>query len=387
MSLIKKIEVIPLANLEAKPEDCDGTAETVVIRIFDENGISGIGECDAPAYVVKSFLEMPTQHIWSKNISEILIGSDPIEITALWERIYEGTCFPGRRGLGIHALSAIDIALHDLVGKQLGIPVYKLLGGAKKESIHPYCTIFPGMPQGRSIGELMKIIETQFNKALSIGFDAVKMEVMFGDLVDDNELIEQIKLGRKMLGDKTILAIDFGYRWKSWADAKWVLDRIEDCNIYFAEATLQHDDLAGHARLAKNSSIRIGGAEHSATRFEAREWLEIGKIHVIQSAIDRAGGLTEMMRIAELAEYYGVEVIPHGWKTGITSACGCHFQAASPTTPLFEFISPDVFVSPLRRNLVGPEPKINNGRISLPKLPGLGIELNEDALEHYRTDK
>jgi L-rhamnonate dehydratase len=387
MALIKKIEVIPLANLEAKPEDCDGTAETVVIRISDENGVSGIGECDAPAYVVKSFLEMPTQHIWSKNTSEILIGSDPIEITALWERIYEGTCFPGRRGLGIHALSAIDIALHDLVGKQLGIPVYKLLGGAKKESIHPYCTIFPGMPQGRSIKELMKIIETQFNKALSIGFDAIKMEVMFGDLVDDNELIEQIKLGRKMLGDKTILAIDFGYRWKSWADAKWVLDRIEDCNIYFAEATLQHDDLAGHARLAKNSSIRIGGAEHSATRFEAREWLEIGKIHVIQSAIDRAGGLTEMMRIAELAEYYGVEVIPHGWKTGITSACGCHFQAASPTTPLFEFISPDVFVSPLRRNLVGPEPKINNGRISLPKLPGLGIELNEDALEHYRTDK
>ena len=387
MSLIKKIEVIPLANLEAKPEDCDGTAETVVIRIFDENGISGIGECDAPAYVVKSFLEMPTQHIWSKNISEILIGSDPIEITALWERIYEGTCFPGRRGLGIHALSAIDIALHDLAGKQLGIPVYELLGGAKKESIHPYCTIFPGMPQGRSIGELMKIIETQFNKALSVGFDAVKMEVMFGDLIDDNELIKQIKLGRKMLGDKIILAIDFGYRWKSWADAKWVLDRIDDCNIYFAEATLQHDDLAGHARLAKNSSIRIGGAEHSATRFEAREWLEIGKIHVIQSAIDRAGGLTEMMRIAELAEYYGADVIPHGWKTGITSACGCHFQAASPTTPLFEFISPDVFDSPLRRNLVGPEPTINNGRISLTKLPGLGIELNEDALEHYRTDK
>jgi len=94
-----------------------------------------------------------------------------------------------------------------------------------------------------------------------------------------------------------------------------------------------------------------------------------------------------MMRIAELAEYYGADVIPHGWKTGITSACGCHFQAASPTTPLFEFISPDVFDSPLRRNLVGPEPIINNGRISLPKLPGLGIELNEDALEHYRTDK
>jgi L-alanine-DL-glutamate epimerase-like enolase superfamily enzyme len=387
MALIKNIEIIPLANLEAKPEDCDGTAETVVVRIFDENGISGIGECDAPAYVVKSFLEMPTQHIWSKNTSEILVGSDPIEVQALWEKIYEGTCFPGRRGLGIHALSAIDIALHDLAGKQLGIPAYKILGGAKKESLRPYCTIFPGLPHGRSIQELMKIIGQQFEKALSIGFDAVKMEVMFENLIDDNELIEQIKLGRKMLGDKATLAIDFGYRWKSWADAKWVLDRIEDCNIYFAEAALQHDDLAGHARLAKNSSIRIGGAEHSATRFEAREWMETGEVHVIQCAIDRAGGLTEMMRIAELAEYYGVDVIPHGWKTGITSSCGCHFQAASPTTPIFEFISPDVFDSPLRKNLVSPEAIIKDGRIELPKLPGLGIELNEDALEYYRTDK
>ena len=115
----------------------------------------------------------------------------------------------------------------------------------------------------------MTIIEKQFDTALSIGFDAVKMEVLFGDLVSDDELIEQIKLGRSMLGDKITMALDFGYRWKSWADAKWVLDRVVDCNIYFAEAPLQHDDLLGHARLAEHSPIRIGGAEFSTTRFEA----------------------------------------------------------------------------------------------------------------------
>ena len=387
MASIVKIEIIPLANPEAKPMDLDGTTETVIVRILDENGLSGIGECDAPAYVVKAFLEMPTQHLWSSNASELLIGADPVETTALWERLYKGTIFPGRRGLGIHALSAVDIALHDLAGKQLGLPVFKLLGGAQREFIRPYCTIFPGMPQGQSIKELMAIIEKQFETALSIGFDAVKMEVLFGDLVSDDVLIEQIKLGRSMLGEKITMALDFGYRWKSWADAKWVLDRVADCNIYFAEAPLQHDDLLGHARLADHSPIRIGGAEFSATRFEAREWLEVGKVHVIQSAIDRAGGFTEMRRISELAEYYGADVIPHGWKTGITTACGCHLQAACSSIPLFEYISPMVFDSPLRRDLVGPEPVIKNGRIALNKSPGLGIELNEEAVDRFRTDR
>ena len=197
------------------------------------------------------------------------------------------------------------------------------------------------MPHDRSIGELMAIIEQQFDTALATGFDAVKMEVLFGDLVSDAELVEQIRIGRRMLGDGIAMALDFGYRWKSWADARWVLDRVADCDIYFAEAPLQHDDLLGHARLAANSPIRIGGAEFGATRFEAREWLEVGKVHVIQSAIDRAGGLTELRRICELAELYGADVIPHGWKTGITSACGRHLQAACPQTPLFEYISPD----------------------------------------------
>ena len=392
MTPIMSIEVIPLANPEANPEDLDGTTETVVVRLTDENGLSGIGECDAPAHVVKAFLEMPTQHLWSRNAAEVLIGADPVETVALWEKLYvalweKGTIFPGRRGLGIHALSAVDIALHDLAGKQLGLPVYKLLGGARRDDLRPYCTIFPGMPHDRSIGELMAIIERQFDTALATGFDAVKMEVLFGDLVSDAELVDQIRIGRRMLGDGITLALDFGYRWRSWADARWVLDRIADCDIYFAEAPLQHDDLIGHARLAATSPIRIGGAEFGATRFEAREWLETGKVHVIQSAIDRAGGLTELRRICELAEFYGADVIPHGWKTGITSACGQHLQAACPQTPLFEYISPAVFDSPLRRDLVGPEPVIKNGRMALPTKPGLGIELNEDAVDRYRTDR
>jgi len=386
MSKVARLEVIPIAAPVQTADDLDGTTETVIVKVFDENGRFGFGETDAPAEVVKSFLEMRTAHLWSRNMSEILIGSDPIELAANWQRMYEGVFWPGRRGLGLHALSAVDVALHDLAGKQLGLPVYKLMGGARRERLRPYCTIYPGLAQGRSIDTLMNEIGRQFQAALAAGFRAVKMEVLFYNLVSDAELVGLIEQGRRMLGDGIQMALDFGYRWRNWHDAKWVLDRLVDCDIFFAEATLQHDDLDGHARLSESSSIRICGAEAAATRWEIREWLERGKVGVVQPNITRGGGLTEIRRIAELCELHGAEVIPHGWKTGITAAAGRHFQAACPAAPLFEVVSPKVFDSVLRRELVTPEPELADGTLALPQAPGLGIELNEALVERLRTD-
>ena len=387
MPKIAAVEVIPVAAPGQATNDLDGTVDTVIVRITDEQGRHGIGETDAPPAVIKAFIEMPTAHMWSRNTTEMLIGADPVEIAGLWQKIYDGTFWPGRRGLGIHALSAIDIALHDLAGKQLGLPAYKLMGGARREKLRPYCTIFPGLPHGRSAAELMGEIGRQFEAALTTGFRAVKMEVLFYDLVDDAELVGLIREGRRMLGDKILMALDFGYRWQSWHDARWVLDRVADCNIYFAEATLQHDDLAGHAQLAAVSPIRICGAEAAATRWEIREWLERGRVAIVQPNIGRGGGLTEIRRIADLCELYGAQVVPHGWKTGITSAVGRHFQAACPAAPLFEYVSPQVFDSPLRRELVSPEPSISDGFMALPTAPGLGIELNNDLVERWRIDR
>ena len=387
MSKIAAVEVIPVAAPDQAHDDLDGTVDTVIVRLTDEAGRTGIGETDAPPAVVKSFLEMPTAHLWSRNAGEILLGADPVETAALWQKLYEGTFWPGRRGLGIHALSAIDIALYDLAGKALGLPAYKLLGGARRERLRPYCTIYPGLAQGRPVAALMAEIGRQFEAALATGFRAVKMEVLFYDLVSDAELVGLIKEGRRMLGEGILMALDFGYRWTSWHDAKWVLDRVADCDIYFAEATLQHDDLVGHAKLAAQSPIRICGAEAAATRFEVREWLERGGVSVVQPNIGRGGGLTEIRRIAELCELHGAEVIPHGWKTGITSAVGRHFQAACPAAPLFEYVSPKVFDSPLRRELVSPEPVLTEGYMELPTAPGLGIELNEELVERWRIDR
>ncbi len=385
-SAIAQVEVIPIVAPEQARDDLDGTVETVIVRITDTDGRHGIGETDAPATVVKSFIEMPTAHLWSQNLVSLLVGADPIEIAGLWQKMYEGTFWPGRRGLGIHALSAIDIALHDLAGKQLGLPAYKLMGGARRERLRPYCTIYPGLAHGRPIRALMAEIERQFEAALSIGFRAVKMEVLFYELVSDRELVDLIHEGRRMLGGDVLMALDFGYRWHSWHDAKWVLDRVADCDIYFAEATLQHDDLLGHARLAAQSPIRICGAEAAATRWEIREWIETGGVAVVQPNIGRGGGLTEIRRIADMCELYGAQVVPHGWKTGITSAAGRHFQAACPAAPLFEYISPHVYPSALRRELVSPEPTIEDGSMALPTEPGLGIELNEELVQRWRLD-
>lgn len=387
MSKIASVEVIPVAAPEQARDDLDGTVDTVIVRVVDEDGRHGIGETDAPPSVVKSFVEMPSAHLWSRNLTEILVGQDPMETAGLWQKMYDGTFWPGRRGLGIHALSAVDVALHDLAGKQLGVPAYKLMGGARRERLRPYCTIYPGLAHGQPVAALMREIERQFDAALATGFRAVKMEVLFYDLVTDRELVGLIKDGRRMLGDDVLMAVDFGYRWHSWHDALWVLDRIGDCDIFFAEATLQHDDLKGHAELAQRSRIRVGGAEAAATRWEIREWLETGRVAVVQPNITRAGGLTEIRRIAEMCELYGAQVVPHGWKTGITSAIGRHFQAACPAAPVFEYVSPKVFDSPLRRELVSPEPAVVDGWMELPTAPGLGIELNEELVARWRTDR
>ncbi|HEY7731779.1 MAG TPA: mandelate racemase/muconate lactonizing enzyme family protein [Gaiellaceae bacterium] len=381
---IASVEAIPLRAPTVDAADLDSSSETVVVRVVDEEGRAGIGEADAPAVAVRELVEMPDAHAWSRGVAGMLVGRDPFAIAALSRELYEGTIWHGRRGLGIHVLSAVDIALHDLVGKQLGRPAYQLLGGACRIELTPYATVYPGAPGGRTIGELMDAIAGLFERALALGFRAVKMEVIFDDLVSDRRLVECIREGRRLLGDDVTMMLDFGYRWHDWREALWVLSRVADCDVYFAEATLQHDDLTGHAKLARAVETRVCGAEMAATVHECREWLRTGGVDVLQPDPGRCGGLTELRRIAELAALEGALVVPHGWKTGITAAASRHFQAATPNAPFIESFHPELFPSPLRAELVDGEPRVADGAIALPEAPGLGVELSADAVERYR---
>lgn len=382
---IAEVEAIVLRVPAADATDLDGSSETILVRIQDADGRSGVGEADAPADVVRGLILMDDVHAWSRGLRGMLLGRDPFEIGALYDDLYSGTMYHGRRGLGIHALSAVDLALHDLVGKQLGRPVYQLMGGARRPAITPYATVYAGTVHGRTIGQMMDDIAGRFERALALGFRAVKMEVLFEDLVSDRELVGCIHEGRRLLGDDVTMMIDCGYRWHDWRSALWVLNRIEQDNVYFAEATLQHDDLAGHARLAQRVVTRIGGAEFAATVHECREWLRQGGVDVLQPDISRCGGLTEIRRIAAMAALEGALVIPHNWKTGINAVAARHFQAATVNAPYIEMFHADLFASPLRAGLVRPEPVVQDGAIPLPTEPGLGIEVDDEVVARYRV--
>lgn len=380
---IATVEILPLFLSDEETATCEGPVEALLVRITDEAGRSGIGECDSPPLAVKAFIEMPTRFIWRQNMVSLLEGKDARDIAALWQRLYEGTASPGRRGLGIHALSAIDMALHDLAGKQLGLPVHRLLGGARSGQARPYATLFVGHGMADGVNRQLDALVAKAEQALALGFRALKVEALFGAAATDAQLVQAVRSLRRMLGDEVVLMLDFGYRWHDWQEARAVLAAIAECDIYFAEATLQHDDLRGHARLSETSPVRICGGEWAVTRWEVLEWITLGKVSVVQPDPSRCGGLTEMRRIAELCELHGVQCIPHAWKTGILAYACLHLQAACPNIPYIEMMAPQLYPSPLASDLIAPSLAVNDGLVTLPQDPGLGFTLDEDCVARY----
>jgi L-alanine-DL-glutamate epimerase-like enolase superfamily enzyme len=382
---IAEVDVLVLRVPEADRSDLDGSSETVVVRLVDEAGNVGVGEADAPAAAVRELVLMEDVHALSRGLAGILRGRDPFPIAALWDELYGATIYHGRRGLGIHALSAVDVALHDLAARQLGRPVYELLGGARRPAVTPYATLYAGPVAGRTAARVTEALVSLAERALGLGFRAVKVEPLLEDVGSDGDVVRCLRGVREAVGPDVTLMADFGYRWRDWRDALRVLDAAEECDLWFAEATLQHDDLDGHRKLAARVRTRLCGAEFAATVHECREWLERGGVDVLQPDVNRCGGLTELRRIADLAELHGALVVPHCWKTGITAAAARHFQAATANAPWVEMFHPDLFPSPLRAELTRPEPQLADGVIPLPAEPGLGVELDPDAVERYRV--
>ena len=377
---IVRIECLELRAPLVNPADCDGAAETAVIRVTASNGMYGLGETDAPPKAIAALLSTPGAHIWSQSIRDLLLGENPLEVERLWDKVYEGTIYHGRRGLGIMLLSAIDIALHDLRGKILGQPVFRLLGGAARKRITPYVTLFPSMPQGRSWPEMKSACVALLHQALEAGFRAMKMEVLFGDLVDDRTLAAFVHECRCIVGEQIELMIDAGYRWKNWREAQRLLRHIEEDKLFFVETPLHTDDLDGYARLAESTSTPVAAGEFLQTRHEFRELMDRGCCDVIQPDLGRVGGLTEAMRCARMAEERGRVCVPHAWKTGLTVAATRHFGAAVPNCPYTEFFAKEFFPSYLRSRLAGPEPILEEGQWPLPEAPGLGVELDAEVV-------
>jgi L-rhamnonate dehydratase len=378
---IAKIECLQLRAPNAKPGDCDGAVDTAVIRVTADDQTWGIGETDAPPNVIAALLETPSAHIWSMSIRDLVLGENPIEVERIWDKVYDGTIYHGRRGLGIMLMSALDNALHDLRGKLLGVPAYQLLGGAARTSVTPYATLFPSMPQGRSWPEMHAACVELMERALNIGFRALKMEMLFYDLVSDGELIRFVHECRKQAGDDRAFMIDVGYRWKNWNDALWALQRMENDHLVFVETPLHTDDLDGMRRLADGTTTPVAAGEFLQTRHEFAELITRGHCDVIQPDMGRVGGLTEALRCARRAHEHGLLCIPHAWKTGLTAAATRQFGFVVPNCPYVEHFHPELFPSVLRSRLARPEFHLQDGAWGLPTDAGLGVELDEGVVD------
>lgn len=370
---IVSVEFIPV-NVAAT----NWSENTVVVKVTDENGVYGIGEADGPPECMKAFSELETEHLWWTNLKEVVIGRDPIEFRAIWDDMYEATRWIGMRGLGIFAMSGIDMALYDLAGKQHNVPAYKLMGGAQKKKVTPYFTLYPSVAMDATLDDIVEAYRPLIETAKERKVKALKVVVMPNNNVTDREVVGYLRKLREIVGYEIDMMVDFLYRWTDWQRARWTINQLEDLDLYFVEACLQHDDFEGHKKLAASINTRLCGAEMSTTRFEALDWLKQTDISVVQSDYNRCGGLTELIRIGEICDIYNAQLMPHNWKTGITSAACRHFAISNRNSQYVEYLHHDFWKGTLTTQLTLNDPEIIDGHIYVDELPGLGIQINKE---------
>jgi L-alanine-DL-glutamate epimerase-like enolase superfamily enzyme len=364
--------------------------DDIVVEIHTDEGLSGIGETDVTPWIAKACIEAPGTHNMGLGLTEMLIGEDPLRVEELWQKLYVGSAMNGRRGAVINAIGALDLALHDLRGKALGKPCHELLGATVRDHIVPYASL---QPETTSFEEFRDSMVDWARRAIAAGFRAVKAEVTLEGPYAHNglrepwhrstELLAEI---RAAIGPEVALLVDVQYAFPDADTAIGVLREWEQFDLFFVETPLWPDDLDGYARVATEQSIPIASGEWLTTRFEHQDLIERGRIAVSQPDIGRVGGLTEAKRVCELAEHHDLRVVPHLWKTGISIAAAAHLAAVTPNCDYIEFLPAELSESSLRKDLTSDELEMVDGVIPLPTEPGLGIELNRDALERYAAE-
>jgi len=362
--------------------------DDIVVEIHTDDGISGIGETDVNPWIARACIEAPGTHTMGRGLTEMLLGENPLDIERLWEKLYVGSAMNGRRGAVINAMGALDIALHDLRGKALGKPCYEFLGGASRKAVRPYASLQPDVS---NIDAYRDSMVSWVLDARRRGFTAAKLEVTpsgpyahKGLRASNDRMTEVIAAVREAVGKDFVLMVDVQY---AFPDADTCLATIRDWekfNLFFIETPLPADDLPGYARIANEQATPIAAGEWLTTRYEFLDLMDRGKVKVVQPDIGRVGGLTEACRVCELAKERGLTVVPHLWKTGISIAAAAHMAAATPHCAFIEFLPGDLSDSPLRRELLTEELHMTDGRIPVPTRPGLGIDLNREALSRFK---
>jgi L-rhamnonate dehydratase len=371
---ITDVEAIHLRQPDLNTGIADGSQAALIVRVHTDEGIVGVGEVDSHPTVAKAVIDAEPAHLMAKGLRSILVGEDPLGIERLWDRMYEQSMYFGRRGVAMHAISAVDIALWDIAALVHGVPVHVLLGGARRERVPAYAsTLMPDTP-----AEAGRVVAQH----AADGFRAVKLG--WGPLGRDSELdIALVAAAREAGGDDLELMIDVGKAWRSAQHAIDQVRRMEPYRPTWVEEPLPPDDLAGFARLADAVTTPIATGEEESTRWDFARLVRDGGVDVLQPDVTRCGGITEWLRIARDGREAGRRVVPHAWSTGIIKAASMHVLAVVPETEFLEYCVED---TPLNRALVAERfPVEADGTVAIPQAPGLGVTLDEDVLENYRV--
>jgi L-alanine-DL-glutamate epimerase-like enolase superfamily enzyme len=392
---ITKIDCHVLLIPDYDAAACSSAQDDLVVEIHTDEGLVGIGETDTNPWVARECIRAVGTHCMGLGLEEMLLGADPLEPQAIWQKLYSGSKMTGRRGALICAMGAIDMALWDICGKAHGQPVWKLLAGPDSEparapsrAVVPYASL---LSTGHTaVAQCESLIE-KAQRARALGFRAAKLEVCLngpyshnGLQEDDSAVIETVAACRRALGPDFTFMVDVAYAWPSAPHALGVIEQLAPYDIYFLETPIDIDDVEGYAWLAERSPIRIAAGEWQNTHWEFLELAERGKLAVLQPDVGRVGGFTEGRKVCQIAERLGRQVVPHCWKSMIGIAASAHLVATTTACPFLEFLPAELSESPLRRELVREEFSLTDGAIHLSDRPGLGIELNRDALARFR---
>jgi L-rhamnonate dehydratase len=322
------------------------------VEISTDKGIKGIG-----------FGGPGCSFVIERHLTKLLMGEDPFNVEELWDIMWRSTLYYGRKGLVINAISAVDLALWDIIGKALGMPVYKLLGGETKPRIPAYCT-------GNDVEQHIKF-----------GYKRLKLAVPYGPADGRDGLkknAELVKQTRKALGPDGDIMLDC---WMALTESYTLefAEMVAPYRVYWMEEVLPPDDYDGFKRLhSRIKTTKLATGEHEYTRWGFRLLLEYNAVDVWQPDITWCGGLTELRHIAALASAYNIPVIPHaGWSHG-----GAHFILATTNSPWCEMFLPPPGAPPEVYQRFEEENQITHGPEGIymrpPDRPGFGWELVVD---------
>jgi D-galactarolactone cycloisomerase len=345
-----------------------------IVEIETADGVVGWGECYGPSQVARAYIE--------SQYGPRIIGRDAFDVEVIWEDLYNRIKDYGSKGMAISALSGIDIALWDIIGKVCGKPIHKLIGGAHRTEVQSYATGLYFIDMDRLIEEAVE----EAQEYVAQGFTAIKMKIGLGSPKLD---IERVRAVREAIGGDVRLMVDANHCFTVPAAIKLGRE-LEKLDVEWFEEPISPEDLDGYVEVTRALDMAVAGGENEFTRWGFRDIVTRKAMDIVQPDVCAAGGISECRKIATLAAAHGVECVPHAWGSAIGLAATLHFLAAlpdqppsfRPMPPLLEF---EQCENPFR-DLLTVDPIVQvRGVVQIPTAPGLGIEVKRDVLDRYRV--